>query len=353
VWKDTAAVAPQLFLATRIQIKGGMMLSKKENLLETIRGGTPDRFVAQYEPFALPYAIGPLNKVSHPVVRDRPWKNAWGVTQIFPEGAPGIMPVHTADTIVLKDISRWQDYVTAPSLDFPESAWEAIDSFAAGVDRSDQFLTLAMFPGLLEQLHHMMSMEEAMMAFYSDPDEVKELIDFLVDWEIRYAGLLIERINPDALFHHDDWGSMRSTLISPEMFAEFFIPAYRKLYGFYRENGIELIIHHSDSYAQTLVPAMVALDIDIWQGVATTNDIPAMIAEFGGQISFMGGLDSGVIDRHDWTEDLVRAEVERAVHEGGRHYFIPCLTQGGPMSTFPGVYEAVSREIERVSAELF
>ena len=145
-------------------------LSKKENLLETIKGGSPDRFVNQYEAFALSYAIGPLNKVSHPVVRDRPWKNAWGVTQIFPEGSPGIMPLHTPETILLKDISHWSDYVFAPSLDFPKSAWQAIDSFAAQVDRSDQFLTLAMFPGLLEQLHHMMGMEEAMMAFYSDPE---------------------------------------------------------------------------------------------------------------------------------------------------------------------------------------
>lgn len=29
------------------------MLTKRQNLLETIRGGKPDRFVNQFEPFAL------------------------------------------------------------------------------------------------------------------------------------------------------------------------------------------------------------------------------------------------------------------------------------------------------------
>jgi hypothetical protein len=30
---------------------------------------------------------------------------------------------------------------------------------------------------------------------------------------------------------------------------------------------------------------------------------------------------------------------------------IPCLTRGGPTSTFPGVYEAVDEEIDRMSKE--
>jgi hypothetical protein len=32
---------------------------------------------------------------------------------------------------------------------------------------------------------------------------------------------------------------------------------------------------------------------------------------------------------------------------------IPCLAAGGPGSTFPGVYEAVSAEIDKMSKELF
>jgi hypothetical protein len=329
------------------------MLSKRQNLLETIQGGKPDRFVNQYEPFALTYALDPLLQSSTPPVIGGTWVNAWGVTQAFPEGAPGIMPVHTDDLIVLKDITQWREVVKPPSLDFSEAAWKAMDDLAAGVDQDDQFLTLAMFPGLLEQTHHLMGMTGAMMAFVLEPDEMKALIDFFVEWEISYAKLQIDRIHPTALFHHDDWGSHRSTLISPDMFEEFFVPAYKKLYGYYRDNGIELIIHHSDSYAATLVPHMIDIGIDIWQGVVTTNDIPALVANYGEKISFMGGIDNGVVDRADWTEELIAREVERACREGGKHFFIPNTTMGGPESTFPGVYETVSSEIDRMSTLLF
>jgi uroporphyrinogen-III decarboxylase len=329
------------------------VLTRKQNLLETIRGGTPDRFVNQYEAFAIIPALVELMPFTPIETPDNTWKNAWGVTIFYPPGAPGPMPVHTPGKIVLTDINRWREQVPVPSLDFPESVWQKAAELVASVDRSEQFLTIAMYPGVLENLHYLMGMEEAMTAFYSDPDAVCELCDFYVEWEISYARQFIERFGPDALFHHDDWGSHNSTLISPEMFAEFLVPAYKKLYGFYRANGIEVIMHHSDSYAATLVPAMIEIGIDIWQGVVTTNNIPELVRRYGGQISFFGGINNGLVDRADWSEAQIAREVERACLEGGRHYFICGLTQGGPESIFPGVYQTVSREIERVSREMF
>ncbi len=37
----------------------------------------------------------------------------------------------------------------------------------------------------------------------------------------------------------------------------------------------------------------------------------------------------------------------------GKYYFIPSASQGLPMSTYPGVYEATVEEINRASRELF
>ena len=94
------------------------------------------------------------------------------------------------------------------------------------------------------------------------------------------------------------------------MFAEFLVPAYKKLYGFYKENGVELIVHHSDSYAANLVPHMIEIGIDIWQGVLSTNNIPELIEKYGGKISFMGGIDNGKVDFEGWTPELIAQEVE-------------------------------------------
>ena len=90
------------------------MLTPKQNMLEVIKGGNPDRFVNQYEAVQLLF---------HPFMFTNPLLqpgqenvvNAWGVTNTFPKGVPGSFPVHTPDKIVVKDIEDWKDYVHAPS----------------------------------------------------------------------------------------------------------------------------------------------------------------------------------------------------------------------------------------------
>ena len=75
--------------------------------------------------------------------------------------------------------------------------------------------------------------------------------------------------------------------------------------------------------------------------------------QYGGKITFMGGIDSAKVDYPGWTREVVRSEVRRACDECGKLYFIPCASQGLDISTFEGVYETLSEEIEAYSKEMF
>jgi hypothetical protein len=98
---------------------------------------------------------------------------------------------------------------------------------------------------------------------------------------------------------------------------------------------------------------MIEMGIDIWQGVMTSNNIPELIGKYGGQISFMGGVDSAKVDFPGWTKEIVAEEVRRACRECGKLYFIPGSSQGLPLSNYPGVYEAMTEEIDKMSREMF
>jgi len=324
------------------------MLTKRQNFLETIRGGTPDRFVNQYEPFA--FIMGdPVSNASGRPQRGETVKNAWGVTIQFPEHVPGPFPLHDEKHKLVKDVAAWRDVVKAPKVDYPDADWAVIRDMAAAVDRNEQFVTLMITPGVFEQLHYLMGMDDCLISFYTEPEAIKELINYIVDYELAYLERLIKHTRPDAMLKHDDWGSQRSSFMSPEMFAEFIVPAYKKIYGFVKANGVEIIVHHSDSYAANLVPHMIEIDIDVWQGCLTSNNVPELVKKYGGRISFMGDINNGVVDIEGWTQELIDREVERACRTCGKHYFIPCLATGGPGSVYPGVYQAVSEAVNKVN----
>lgn len=328
------------------------MLTDKENLWETIKGGTPDRFVNQY---------GYLAMMSDPVrttcgVSIKPGEekyNGWGVKIKFQEGTPGAFPVCEGEDKLLKDITQWREVLKAPRTEFTDEEWKPFLEAAALVDRNDKFLTACVGTGIFEKLHYFMGMEDAMMNFYVEPDEMHELIDYLAEWEIAGAKEVISHLHPDALFHHDDWGSQKSTFMSPAMFEEFIEPAYKKIYGFWKDNGVELIVHHSDSYAATLVPSMIRMGIDVWQGAVYENDLPKVVEQYGGQISIMCGLDNGKFDVPDWSREKIRNGLIEFFDTVGTKYVIPCLTMGGVGSAFPGVYETATEEIDSLSKVYF
>ena len=337
------------------------MLTKKQNLLETIRGGKPDRFVNQYEAFdcspSSPFGMimgDPVSAASAmPAPGGAPVKDSWGVTRAWPANVPGAFPVHDAEHKVLKDITQWEKIVKAPRLDYPKSEWDKFKAAVDEVDRNEVFVTLFGAPGIFEQLHYLMGMDDCLLAFYEEPEAMKELIAYVTEWKLAYARLLCDHFAPEVIFQHDDWGSHKSSFLSPSMFEEFFLEPYKKWYGYYKERGVQLVVHHNDAYSANLVPFMIEMKMDIWQGCVTTNNVSGLIKKYGGKISFMGDIDNGLVDRGDWTRELVAMHVRRACEENGKHYFIPCITQGGKGAVYDGVYDALSVEIDKMSREMF
>lgn len=336
------------------------MLTKRQNMIETVRGGNPDRFVNQYEALVCqPESIFGMI-FDDPVLAGNPLpgpgmivKNGWGITLHWPDYVPGPMPLHDEDHTVLKDISRWREFVKGPPLDYPESEWAKYLPAVERINREEYFAAAFYVTGVFELTHFLMGIDNALVAMHTEPEAMKELIDYITEWEVGYAQVLCDHFKPDCLFHHDDWGSHTNSIMSPEMFEEFFVPAYKKIYGTYKQNGVELVIHHNDSYSANLVPQMIEMGIDVWQGCVSTNNVPELVKTYGGSISFMGDIDNGIVDKEDWTREEIAREVRRACETNGKHYFIPCAAMGGPMSIYPGVYDTISEEIDKMSKELF
>ncbi|MCD8241053.1 MAG: hypothetical protein LUD73_01225 [Lachnospiraceae bacterium] len=99
------------------------MLTKKQNLLETIHGGHPDRYVNMFEAFRIVKDSPYFANNAAPVKGGPNVVNSWGVELAFPANTPGAFPVHKpTDKIVIKDVTHWRDYLKVPQVKYPESA---------------------------------------------------------------------------------------------------------------------------------------------------------------------------------------------------------------------------------------
>ncbi|MBR3276721.1 MAG: uroporphyrinogen decarboxylase [Eubacterium sp.] len=329
------------------------MLTIKQNLLETIRGGHPDRYVKQFEPFKMLYATPLTVQSRQPAYGEHLVQDAWGVYKSWPEGTPGAFPVHDAEHKVITDIEDWKNQVKVPTFPTDEASWAPFVKFAEDIDRDEYFATQFYAPGIWEQCHYLMGVDDACMNLLLYPDEMHELIETITDLMVEHTKCFCKYFKPEAYFQHDDWGSQISTFMAPDTFEEFFLEPYKRVYGTAKENGVELIIHHSDSYAETLVPYMIEMGIDIWQGTMRTNNIPKIIEEYGGKLTIMGGIDSATVDFPQTTDEIIAEKVEESCRAYGTKFYIPCGSQGLAMSTFPGVYDKISENIDRMSKEFF
>ena len=329
------------------------MQTAKEIFLELLKpDGRPERVLRQYEALHMclydpinTYLRG--NRRRGSVTKDR-----WGTTISFPEDAPGAIPVHGGELTVCPDITRWRETVHAPDLAAScTEGWEECRRKARASAGEQQLVAGFMGTGIFEQCHFLMGFENTLTALYEHPEEMHQLIEYITEYRLGYVKLLIDRLQPDVIFSHDDWGTKDALFMKPEMWRAFFKEPYRRFYGYIRSRGC-IAIHHADSYLAPIVEDMAEIGIQVWQGVLPENDIPALQRRLKGRLVLMGGMGAA-IDRADAAPEEIRAYAARRLAECcPLGHFIPSITYGLPGTVYPHVDRYINEAIDDYNRRL-
>ena len=336
-------------------------LSIKENFAETVKRdrGCPDRLVQQYEFFDMP--LDPVLSHSRNLREElfehkELYVDGWGVTQSQPAGAGGAHPMYGDGLTIVTDITKWREQIKVfPDIaKIPSSEWDTCRAQAKEIEAKGKHVGIWMATGLFERTHTLMGMTEALRAFYENPEEMHEMIDFFTEWELQSMDRNMEEFdNVTVLFHHDDWGTAINSFLDPETHRSFFVEPYKKIFSHFRELGGEYIVHHNDSWTANLVPIEIEIGADVWQGPIDANNIPELIDRYGADIVFMGGIDDSVVDMPNWDRKAVYDYTVSKIRQNGPNSYIPCLTRGLGASIYDGVYDVISEAIRDTSKEFF
>jgi hypothetical protein len=260
-------------------------MNAKENYLTMLRGEIPEYVPSMFEPRMAFYTEEWLTPVYAP---NGPVVTKLGVTYVgSPDLNNGAMP--KPGEYILDDITRWRDCIHAP--DTSDFDWEAYyKEKTKDVDRKtqslaatggDYFLTLISFMGF----------ENAMLALYEEPEEVKALLEYVSKFYVEVLKQQLRWLKPDTVSIMDDDAALRAPFFSVDMYREFFKP-YQKIHcDLARENGL-LLERHDCGRSEQFVPDWVEMGIRSWNPAQTTNDLVSIKKKYVGKLALCGAWDS-------------------------------------------------------------
>lgn len=312
------------------------MLTPKENFLRLMSNKSPQWLGDPFECFncnpvtGAPYLLDAVAQSHKRALHGQINRtDAWGVIWDWPEDQPGPTPNHTGDNIVIKDVTRWQEYFDFPSLD--DLDWAQTHESCSTLDRENKLVMVQSPRGLFEFSHAMMGFEDALMNYLVEPDAMFELLSTYADWKIKGALLTIDTIHPDIIVNFDDWGSKTQLFLPPRVWREILKPLNKRFFDAIKSRGV-MVMNHCDCHAEEICEDMVDIGIDVWQGPTPENNIPDVIQRTNGKLFMLGGIDMSLIDRPDADEDLIRAHIRDTFNKYAPcGYFLPCFTSWMPV----------------------
>lgn len=322
------------------------MMTPKENFLELLKpNGQPDRQLCQYEALHMC-----LNDPINTYLRGNRKR---GTRQQRPLGhhhqlscrRAGPMPVTTDGLAVCPDITRWRETVHAPDIAACTEGWETCRATARAACGEEKLLAGFMGTGIFEQCHFLMGFEDTLTNLYERPQEMHALIDCITTYRLLYVKLLIDNLQPDVIFSHDDWGTKDALFMKPEMWREFFKEPYRRFYGYIRSPGRD---RHT-SRGLLSGPDRGGHGGDRHSGVAgrTAGERYTwpLQQKLHGRLVLMGGMGAA-IDRTDAAPEEIYGyamDTLRRCCPGG--HYIPSITLWPPGAVYPHVDEYIDRAI--------
>lgn len=139
--------------------------------------------------------------------------------------------------------------------------------------------------------------ERFMMDMVDNPDFAFALLERITDSLVgltraylRTCGPFIDMIELPG----DDYAGNTNLVFSPIMFRHFIKPALQKLVLSIKDSAPEIkIMFHSDGAIRRLIPELIELGIDVIHPLEPlpANDLFAIKAQYGKQVTFLGGID--------------------------------------------------------------
>ena len=159
-------------------------------------------------------------------------------------------------------------------------------------------IQLGYFPdvGVFGGLRWLLGDEECLVAFYTMPDLVHEIMDHLTSMYLTVFESVVKEVRVDVIHIWEDMCGRQGPLISPKHWDEFMGPNYRRIKAFAEQHDIPLISVDTDGKPDLIIPSMMRAGVNYLypMEVAAGCDVNAM-RDTHPTLGMMGGIEKRVL----------------------------------------------------------
>jgi len=180
---------------------------------------------------------------------------------------------------IIKDMNRWEEYVTMPDLD--KMDWAACAEQNKKYLATNKLNQLGITCGLWERLMALLDVAEAAVALYDEDqkDAVHRFLDQYSNVIIDYIRRMNEICNLDCVMLHEDWAHKRGPFFSPDTAREMLLPYIKRIVDYCHSIGLAYEIHCCGA-CELLLPIFIETGADIWSGQQDLNDMGAYAKKY-------------------------------------------------------------------------
>lgn len=225
-------------------------------------------------------------------------------------------PIPKPGEFILEDITKWRDIIKRPAL-LDEIDWQLCADRDLAQRDPDliKFCLGGLGNGFFMNLTYFMGFDNGLIACVEEPEEVKDLLNFILELNLEVGKKMLYYYKPDVMTLGDDIAHERQPFVSEAMFLDIFEPLWRKNCQLFKEGGIPAQ-HHNCGRIEPFLDFVVAMGFDAWDPAQQSNNLYDIKWRHDNKFAICGGLENnGFVSWPETTEEEIRAEVRRIMDE--------------------------------------
>jgi uroporphyrinogen decarboxylase len=176
-------------------------------------------------------------------------------------------------------------------------------------DSGEHFITPNIGFALFERAWSLRGLENFLMDMVLDPGFAADLLDRILDIQIKLIHRYVE-LGVDGGYFGDDYGAQKNMLFSPTMWRRFIKLRLARMFEPFRDAQLPILMH-SDGQIQPIIPDLIEI------GLTALNPVQPEVLDhawlrnsFGSHLAYYGGISTQTV-----LPDGSPSDVEKAVKE--------------------------------------